>query len=86
MVESVKGAPQSKRYMDLADRISEALDFMRACGLNFAVDSSLGTTDLYMSHEALLPGYGQAFTRIDSTSGHHYATSCLLIWIDGATG
>ena len=33
-----KDLPQSKRYMELADRISEALDFMRACGLNFAVD------------------------------------------------
>src|SRR5450759_324308 len=32
MLESVKDSPQSKRYMDLADRISEALDFMRACG------------------------------------------------------
>src|SRR5476651_2778171 len=38
MLESVKGSPQSKRYMDLADRISEALDFMRACGLDFALD------------------------------------------------
>ena len=69
MLESVKDLPQSKRYMDLADRISEALDFMRACGLNFAVDSSLGTTDFYTSHEALLLGYEQAFTRVDSTSG-----------------
>src|SRR6201746_2899281 len=42
MLESVKDSPQSKRYMELADRISEALDFMRACGLNFAVDASLG--------------------------------------------
>src|SRR5476651_1828210 len=38
MLESVKDSPQSKRYMDLADRISEALDFMRACGLDFALD------------------------------------------------
>src|SRR5258708_21504650 len=51
MLESVKGSPQSRRYMDLADRISQALDFMRACGLTFAVDSSLGTTDFYTSHE-----------------------------------
>src|ERR1700742_3304036 len=72
MLESVKGSPQSKRYMDLADRISEALDFMRACGLNFAVDASLGVTDFYTSHEALLLGYEQAFTRVDSTSGGHY--------------
>jgi 3-deoxy-7-phosphoheptulonate synthase len=71
--------------MDLADRISEALDFMRACGLNFAVDSSLGTTDFYTSHEALLLGYEQAFTRVDSTSGGYYATSGHMIWIGDRT-
>jgi len=85
MLESVKDSPQSKRYMDLADRISEALDFMRACGLNFAVDSSLGTTDFYTSHEALLLGYEQAFTRVDSTSGGYYATSGHMIWIGDRT-
>ncbi|MGB7021666.1 MAG: 3-deoxy-7-phosphoheptulonate synthase, partial [Xanthobacteraceae bacterium] len=30
MLESVSGSPQSKRYRDLADRVSGALDFMRA--------------------------------------------------------
>src|SRR5580693_3788163 len=85
MLESVKGSPQSKRYMDLADRISEALDFMRACGLNFAVDSSLGTTDFYTSHEALLLGYEQAFTRIDSTTGDWYCTSGHMVWVGDRT-
>src|SRR5580700_10283272 len=85
MLESVRGSPQSKRYGDLADRVSGALDFMRACGLNFAVDSSLGTTDFYTSHEALLLGYEQAFTRVDSTSGGHYATSGHMIWIGDRT-
>src|SRR4051794_2976011 len=85
MLESVKDSPQSKRYEDLADRISEALDFMRACGLNFAVDASLGVTDFYASHEALLLGYEQAFTRVDSTSGGHYATSGHMIWIGDRT-
>jgi 3-deoxy-7-phosphoheptulonate synthase len=85
MLESVKGSPQSRRYMDLADRISEALDFMRACGLTFAVDSSLGTTDFYTSHEALLLGYEQALTRVDSTTGDWYATSGHMIWIGDRT-
>src|SRR3979409_491512 len=85
MLESVKDSPQSKRYMDLADRISQALDFMRACGANFAVDSRLGTTDFYTSHEALLLGYEQAFTRVDSTSGGYYATSGHMIWIGDRT-
>src|SRR5450432_142756 len=85
MLESVKDSPQSKRYTDLADRISQALDFMRACGLNFSFVSSLATTDIYTSHEALLLGYEQAFTRIDSTSGAHYATSGHMIWIGDRT-
>jgi 3-deoxy-7-phosphoheptulonate synthase len=86
MLESVKGSPQSKRYMELADRISEAVDFMRACGLNFAVDSTLGTTDFYTSHEALLLGYEQAMTREDSTRpGTYYTTSGHMVWIGDRT-
>ena len=64
MLKSVSGSPQSKAYDDLADRVSGALDFMRACGLTFAHNAALGTTDFYTSHEALLLGYEQAFTRV----------------------
>jgi 3-deoxy-7-phosphoheptulonate synthase len=85
MMQSVSDSPQSKAYADLADRVSGALDFMRACGLTFAVDSVLGTTDFYTSHEALLLGYEQAFTRTDSTSGDWYATSGHMIWIGDRT-
>ncbi len=85
MLQSVSDSPQSKAYSDLADRVSGALDFMRACGLTFAVDSTLGTTDFYTSHEALLLGYEQAFTRIDSTTGDWYATSGHMIWIGDRT-
>jgi len=85
MMQSVTDSPQSKAYADLADRVSGALDFMRACGLTFAVDSALGTTDFYTSHEALLLGYEQALTRIDSTTGDWYATSGHMIWIGDRT-
>jgi 3-deoxy-7-phosphoheptulonate synthase len=85
MLQSVSGSPQSKAYADLADRVSGALDFMRACGLTFAVDSTLGTTDFYTSHEALLLGYEQALTRVDSTTGDQYATSGHMIWIGDRT-
>jgi 3-deoxy-7-phosphoheptulonate synthase len=85
MMQSVSDSPQSKAYADLADRVSGALDFMRACGLTFAVDSALGTTDFYTSHEALLLGYEQAFTRTDSTTGDWYATSGHMIWIGDRT-
>jgi 3-deoxy-7-phosphoheptulonate synthase len=85
MLQSVSDSPQSKAYADLADRVSGALDFMRACGLTFAVDSALGTTDFYTSHEALLLGYEQAFTRVDSTTGDWYATSGHMLWIGDRT-
>ena len=45
----------------------------------------LRTTDFYTSHEALLLGYEQAMTRIDSTSGDWYDTSGHLIWIGDRT-
>ena len=34
MLGFVKDSPQSKRYQDLADRITQSLDFMRACGID----------------------------------------------------
>ena len=70
---------------ELADRISEALDFMRACGLNLESHPELRTTDLYTSHEALLLGFEQAMTRIDSTTGDWYATSGHMVWIGDRT-
>jgi 3-deoxy-7-phosphoheptulonate synthase len=57
----------SQRYLELADRISEALAFMQACGLDLERHPELKSTDFYTSHEALLLGYEQALTREDST-------------------
>src|SRR6201997_1289853 len=34
MLGLIRDTPQPRRYKELADRISEALDFMRACGLD----------------------------------------------------
>jgi 3-deoxy-7-phosphoheptulonate synthase len=85
MLGFVKDSPQSRRYMELADRISETLGFMQAVGLDFAIDANLRTTDFYTSHEALLLGNEQAMTRIDSTSGDWYCTSGHLLWIGDRT-
>ncbi len=63
MLSFVKDSPQSKRYQDLANRLTEALDFMRACGIDPEVHPEMRTTDFFTSHEALLLGYEQAFTR-----------------------
>ncbi len=85
MLGFLKDSHQSRRYQELADRISDALNFMRACGLNLESHPELRATDFYTSHEALLLGYEQAFTRVDSTTGDWYATSGHMIWIGDRT-
>src|SRR5579864_3510393 len=64
MLGFVKDSPQSRRYVQLADQISEALGFMQACGLDLESHPELRATDFYTSHEALLLGYEQAMTRV----------------------
>jgi 3-deoxy-7-phosphoheptulonate synthase len=81
----IAGSPSSERYRALAGRISETLEFMEACGVTPASVPQLRTTDFYTSHEALLLGYEQALTRIDSTSGDWYDTSAHMLWIGDRT-
>src|SRR3979411_356513 len=85
MLGFLKDSPQSRRYKELADRISDALNFMRACGLDLESHPELRATDFYTSHEALLLGYEQAVTRVDATRGDWYATSGHMIWIGDRT-
>jgi 3-deoxy-7-phosphoheptulonate synthase len=85
MLGFIKDSPQSGRYRELADRISEALGFMRACGIDPELHPEMRTTDFYTSHEALLLGFEQALTRVDSTTGDWYATSGHMIWIGDRT-
>ncbi len=76
----------SQRYLELADRISEALAFMQACGLDLERHPELKSTDFYTSHEALLLGFEQALTREDSTHpGTYCATSAHMVWIGDRT-
>ncbi|MEJ0012438.1 MAG: 3-deoxy-7-phosphoheptulonate synthase class II [Bauldia sp.] len=85
MLGFVKDSPQAGRYEELANRITEALDFMRACGIDPESHPEMRTTDFYTSHEALLLGFEQAMTRIDSTTGDWYATSGHMVWIGDRT-
>jgi 3-deoxy-7-phosphoheptulonate synthase len=85
MLSFVKDSPQSKRYQELANHITEALGFMRACGVDPSMHTELRTTDFFTSHEALLLGYEQAFTRVDSTTGDWYCTSGHMVWIGDRT-
>ncbi|WP_036257171.1 class II 3-deoxy-7-phosphoheptulonate synthase [Methylocapsa aurea] len=85
MLGFIKDSPQSARYQELADRITETLGFMRAIGLDPESHQELRQTDFYTSHEALLLGFEEALTRIDSTTGDYYATSGHMIWIGDRT-
>lgn len=85
MLGFIANSPQGERYITLAKRISETLDFMRAIGITARTNPSLRETPFYTSHEALLLGYEEALTRIDSTSGDWYATSGHMLWIGDRT-
>jgi len=84
-VGALKDSPFGERYDELAERISGALGFMKACGINPDTAPQLRQTEFFTSHEALLLGYEEALTRVDSTSGHWYATSCHMLWIGDRT-
>ncbi|WP_031549447.1 class II 3-deoxy-7-phosphoheptulonate synthase [Parvularcula oceani] len=77
--------PQGERYMALADKISEAMAFMDACGITAGGQKALTEVEFYTSHEGLLLGYEQAMTRTDSTTGRYYDTSAHMIWIGDRT-
>ncbi len=81
----VKDSPQSQRYAELCNKISDAMDFMAACGVTPESTPQMATTEYYTSHEALLLGYEQAMTRIDSTTGRWYDTSAHMLWIGNRT-
>jgi 3-deoxy-7-phosphoheptulonate synthase len=85
MLGFIKDSPQAARYEELANRITEALDFMRACGIDPESHPEMRSTDFYTSHEALLLGFEQALTRTDSTTGDWYCTSGHMIWIGDRT-
>ncbi|GAA0782882.1 3-deoxy-7-phosphoheptulonate synthase class II [Roseibium denhamense] len=85
MLGFISDSPQGHRYKELADRISESLSFMRACGITRDSVPQLRGTDFFTSHEALLLGYEESLTRVDSTSGDWYATSGHMLWIGDRT-
>ncbi len=69
----------------MAQKIDEAIAFIRACGVNAETAPQMRMVDFFTSHEALLLGYEQAMTRLDSTSGDYYCTSAHMLWIGDRT-
>ncbi len=84
-LDFVEQSAQSARYQELADRLTETLDFMAACGLTSQTTPQIRETSFYTSHEALLLPYEEPMTRIDSTSGDWYDCSAHMLWIGDRT-
>ncbi len=78
-------ADNAAKYRDMANRIQDTLDFMRAAGINHQTAHTLQSVDFYTSHEGLLLEYEEALCRIDSTSGLPVAGSGHMIWIGDRT-
>jgi len=76
---------KAEKYRDLANRISDSLDFMTAAGVNSETAQNLNSVDFYTSHESLLLEYEEALCRIDSTTGVPVAGSGHMIWIGDRT-
>ena len=79
--------PETTKYQEVADRISESLNFMKACGLTSDTASQLRETEFYTSHEALLLNYEEALTREDTITAEKgwYSTSAHLLWVGDRT-
>ncbi len=76
---------EAERYRDMARRITDTLDFMRAAGVDSERAYTLRTVEFYTSHEALLLEYEEALCRVDSTTGLPVAGSGHMLWIGDRT-
>jgi 3-deoxy-7-phosphoheptulonate synthase len=76
---------EAEKYRALAERISDALSFMKAAGVDQQTAHNLQSVDFYSIHEALLLVYEEALTRVDSTSGKMIAGSGHMLWIGDRT-
>jgi 3-deoxy-7-phosphoheptulonate synthase len=84
-LEFLDASPEGRRYEALAAEIDRALRFMAACGIDLNAEAKLHEVDFYTSHEALILGYEEALTRLDSLTDQWYDCSAHLLWIGERT-
>ncbi|MGH3797527.1 MAG: class II 3-deoxy-7-phosphoheptulonate synthase [Pseudonocardiaceae bacterium] len=77
-------SPAGARYEALAAEIDRGLRFMSACGVD---DSSLRSTEIYASHEALVLDYERAMLRLDHQAQipKLYDLSAHFLWVGERT-
>ncbi|HZS21231.1 MAG TPA: 3-deoxy-7-phosphoheptulonate synthase class II, partial [Pseudonocardiaceae bacterium] len=80
----VRRSPAGARYEALAGEIDRGLRFMSACGVE---DSSLRSTEIYASHEALVLDYERAMLRLDRSGPMPklYDLSAHFVWVGERT-
>lgn len=76
---------QSARFCEMANKITQALAFMEACGISSVNTPTLHETEFFTSHEALLLNYEEALTRKDHLTGKWYDCSAHMLWIGERT-
>ncbi len=81
----VEGSKEGAKYREVAERISESLDFMAACGVTPKTSDPMRAVSFFTSHEALLLEYEEALCREDSITGLPVAGSGHMIWIGDRT-
>ena len=81
----VSTSNEGRRYEMIAAEIDRALRFMRACGIDLGSEEQLHQVDFWTSHEALLLGYEEALTRLDSLTDQWYDCSAHMLWVGERT-
>jgi 3-deoxy-7-phosphoheptulonate synthase len=82
--EFVAQSPMGRSYDRMAKQIDQAIKFMETIGIP-TDNPQINQTQLFTSHEALLLGYEEALTRIDSTTGDWYNCSAHMLWLGERT-
>lgn len=76
---------KAEKYREIANRISDTLDFMAAAGVTSETAHTLQSVEFYTSHESLLLEYEEALCRQESQTGKWLAGSGHMIWIGDRT-
>lgn len=85
-LEFTENTAQAKRYDEISERITDALNFMEACGITGdQMPEVIRETEFYTCHEALLLPYEEALVRTDSITGAYYDCSAHFVWIGART-